>query len=336
VTFDHGPFSPRVLIQRAMETAVMPPSPGLKSVRKLGLVVMVRNVSAAGSVGFVHGDTIRIMPIPRCIAAIVSLIAAISFGGCAASQPSMAGERTTDSPVSPSKAMESHFHFRPASAPSGAWVVLLPGASGLTIFDDKDHYFRSANALNAQGFDVLVVDYKAAYKAAHNPPRVPTGSKIAWVTVQAVAWARTTGTIKAEQPGAIVAWSLGAEGLWPLLADAARVNALHLKAAAAYYPSNEDDAPLKTGTPLLILTGQKDDVTEAKQIHAMVSSAASPIVTLHVYPNANHGFDIASLTKPRTVRLLPLIGPSGTFGYDESASRSAAGELMAFLKEHMR
>ncbi len=31
VISDHGPFSPRVLIQRAMETAVLPPSPALNS-----------------------------------------------------------------------------------------------------------------------------------------------------------------------------------------------------------------------------------------------------------------------------------------------------------------
>ncbi len=51
VTSDHGPFSPRVLTQRAMETAVFPPSHALNSARKLGVVVMVRNASAAGSVG---------------------------------------------------------------------------------------------------------------------------------------------------------------------------------------------------------------------------------------------------------------------------------------------
>jgi dienelactone hydrolase len=232
--------------------------------------------------------------------------------------------------------MESHFHFRPAASPRGAWAVLLPGASGLTIFDDKDHYFRAAAALNAEGFDVLVVDYKPAYKAAPDPPKLPTGGKIAWVAEQAIAWARATDKVKPEQPGAIVAWSLGAEGLWPLLADQTRVNALNLRAAAAYYPSNEDAVPLKTGTPLLILTGEKDDVTGAKGIRAMVARAASPIVSLHVYPNAHHGFDVESIPKPRTVRLIPLVGPSATFGYDATASRSAGTELARFLRERVR
>lgn len=232
--------------------------------------------------------------------------------------------------------MEPHFHFRPAASSSGAWVVLLPGASGLTIFEDKNHYFRAAAELNAEGYDALVVDYKAAYKSALNPPRISTGGKIAWVAEQAVVWARTSGRIKPDQPGAIVAWSLGAEGLWPLLADEARAGALNLKAAAAYYPSNEEDVPLKTTTPLLILTGEADDVTEAKGIRSMVSRATSPHVMLHVYPNANHGFDIASITKTRSVRLFPVFGPTATFGFDAEASRNAAHELVAFLGVHVR
>lgn len=128
----------------------------------------------------------------------------------------------------------------------------------------------------------------------------------------------------------------GAEGLWPLLAADARVAALNLKAAAAHYPSNDEDVPIKTGTPLLILTGEADDVTEAEGIRAMVSRAASRMVTLHVYPNAHHGFDIASLAKPRTVRLLPRIGPSGTFGFDADASQRAAREIETFLNTLLR
>lgn len=232
--------------------------------------------------------------------------------------------------------MESAFHFRPAPSRRGAWVVLLPGASGLTIFDDKDHYFRAAQALNAQGFDALVVDYKAAYKAAESPPRVQTGGKIAWVTERAVEWARSTGKIDANEPGAIVAWSLGAEGLWPLLADDARVGALNLRAVAAYYPSNEDDVSIKSGTPLLILTGEQDDVTGANDIRAMVARAASPTIQLRVYPHANHGFDVASIPTPRTVRLLPIVGPSATFGYDVDAARSASEELIGFLRERLK
>src|SRR5262245_52502438 len=42
------------------------------------------------------------------------------------------------------------------------WAVLLPGSSGLSIFDDHEHYFRAAIWLNERGVDALVVDYFGA------------------------------------------------------------------------------------------------------------------------------------------------------------------------------
>lgn len=51
VISDHCPFSPRVLIQGAMEMAVLPPSPERKSARIVGLDAIVRKDNAAGSVG---------------------------------------------------------------------------------------------------------------------------------------------------------------------------------------------------------------------------------------------------------------------------------------------
>ena len=51
VPSDHGPLSPRVLIQRIRENAVLGPSPALKAGRKLRRAVIVRNVSVAVSIG---------------------------------------------------------------------------------------------------------------------------------------------------------------------------------------------------------------------------------------------------------------------------------------------
>ena len=280
------------------------------------------------------------MSTARIVPALAMLALTLSLCACASSTDGISGERAADRiaerAANSKAAMQAAYHFIPAPSPRGAWVVLLPGASGLTIFDDKNHYFRAAATLNAQGYDALVVDYKAAYRAAVNPPDVDTASKIAWVVEQAVAWARSTGKIDSVKPGAVVAWSLGAEGFWPLLADDARVKALNLRAVAAYYPSNEDEAPIKSAIPLLILTGENDDVTEAKGIREMVARAASPNIELHVYPNANHGFDVESIPTPRTVRLLPIVGPSATFGYNADAANRASQELAAFLRARVK
>ncbi len=48
---ERGPFVSRVVIQRVMETATVPPSPGLHLVREVCLVVLASKTSAAGFVG---------------------------------------------------------------------------------------------------------------------------------------------------------------------------------------------------------------------------------------------------------------------------------------------
>ena len=223
----------------------------------------------------------------------------------------------------------------PSTTADGRWAILLPGASGLKIFEDDGHYFRAADALNANGFDVLVIDYKRAYKAAPNRPDVTTGKKIAWVVEQALAWARKERKITPDSPGAVVAWSLGAEGLWPMLPDGDKVSSLGIKAAATYYPSNEESTPIATSVPLLIFAGGRDDVTPVAHTQRLVHAANSTLIQLHIYPGANHGFDIITIQPSKTVRLLPLIGPSGTFGYDKAAADDAWVRLGSFLDQQV-
>ncbi|MFN0012425.1 MAG: hypothetical protein ACKVS8_12370 [Phycisphaerales bacterium] len=158
---------------------------------------------------------------------------------------------------------------------AGRWVMLLPGASGLTIFEDTRHYFKAAEAMQARGFDVLVVDYKTAYKQSPSAPQVPTGEKIACVVEQTLAWARQNGVVPEGEAGAIVAWSLGAEGLWPLFARPGGVESLGLVAAAAYYPANDEEAAITPNIPLLVLTGEKDDVTPAAKIRKALPGAGT-------------------------------------------------------------
>lgn len=220
-------------------------------------------------------------------------------------------------------------HRSPAHA--GRWVLLLPGASGLKIFDDPGHYFRAAEAIAGSGFDVLVVDYKAAYRRSSSRPNLPTGGKIAWVVEQAIDWARRERLIHAEEPGAVVAWSLGAEGLWPLFGDSGRMNRLGIVAAAAYYPSNEQGGVVTPPVPFLVLTGESDDVTSAAGIRASLADPTQPPVEAHFYPGAHHGFDVETIGSPRTVSLIPFIGPSATFGSDAAAAADARSNLLRFL-----
>ena len=228
-----------------------------------------------------------------------------------------------------------HFYWRPARGQeAGALVVLLPGASGLKVFEDEGHYFRVAERLNAEGFDALVIDYKAAYHASVEPPGGDAGEKIAWVTERGVEWVREQGWAGREEPVSIVAWSLGAEGVWQFMREPSRASSMGLVAAAVYYPTNERGTPLDRAFPLLILTGDLDDVTPVDGVRKLASGGEGPPALLHVYEGARHGFDIETLPEKRTVRLVPLIGPSGTFGFSAPAAAAAAEALEDFLRSH--
>jgi dienelactone hydrolase len=259
----------------------------------------------------------------RCLSALLAFLFAV---GCA-------GRPQGDPPATAAGngGFASGLHVRPAPNPNGQWALLLPGASGLEIFGDARHYERAAAALNELGIDAIIVDYKRAYRAAENAPGGETGDKIAWVVERTVEWARERGVVRDSGRGVLIAWSLGAEGLWPLLADRARVDRLGIEQAVAYYPSNENAVPVRTSLPLLLLVGELDDITPLADLRSTLTAGTGP-VELVTFPGAHHGFDIISLREPRRVSLIPFIGPSGTFGYDETAATKAATRLEAFLR----
>ncbi len=241
-------------------------------------------------------------------------------------------------PQSPADAVPAdYYHWREAATdrPAG-WVVILPGSSGLTIFDDDSHYFDTANRYNDLGFDVLVVDYKPALRAsASTPEGASPGEKIAWITERAIEWMWHEHPRTRTRQGVIAAWSLGAEGALRLVNDDRKTKSLQIGSAVFFYPTNFEQVELDNRVPLLILVGDNDDVTPAAAARAMVDdrSATTATVELVIYPGARHGFDIESLKTPRTIRLLPLFGPSATFFYDAEAAHDANERVTTFIAE---
>ena len=254
----------------------------------------------------------------------------VGLSGCASRPTGHSPTATTGDPAA------AHYHAVGTPGAEHGWVVLLPGSSGLRVLGDDRHYFRAAERLNEAGFGVLLIDYKAAYRASPGRPRGAAGDKIAWVVRRAVEWGIANGHIRRDQPGAIVAWSLGAEGIWAL-ARSDGFDEIGVVSIAAYYPSVERElehaeaiAPL--GVPGLVVTGMADNITE----HTLTRDALRDTgIEIVAYPLAHHGFDVASLDEPVTMRVPPIIGPKATFAYDAEAAADAAQRIMGFLRPHL-
>ncbi len=60
------------------------------------------------------------------------------------------------------------------------WIILLPGSSGLKIFDDQHFYHRKAERLSNNNFDVILIDYKQYFKNSRDvsKPQKSTGEKL--------------------------------------------------------------------------------------------------------------------------------------------------------------
>lgn len=213
-----------------------------------------------------------------------------------------------------------------ARAPAGT-VYILPGSSGFEIFGDTGHYRRAARDWGRRCYDVVMVDYRAAYIAAGRPRVGETGHRIAWAAEQARTYVDGLGLL-AGHTNLLAAWSLGGEGIWALSEQGEGVN--DWDAAILFYPSNQDDLNIAPAFPSLAMVGMLDDVTPPLEVST--AAASSSFLDVVVFEDARHGFDIASLEESRTVRLFPFIGPSATFQYDARAALSAVEEIDHFLE----
>ena len=92
-----------------------------------------------------------------------------------------------------------------------------------------------------------------------------------------------------------------------------------------YYPDCHTVRPWKIRMPVLMLLAGEDDVAPGKRCQQAVkgSDVADAVKTV-VYPEAQHGFDVAEL--PPKMKY-----PAGTLGYHPRAAAAAWEELQQFL-----
>lgn len=225
---------------------------------------------------------------------------------------------------------DQYFYFQPTNnSERTGWVMLLPGSSGLTIFKDEDHYFDVAHELNSIGFDVVLVDYKPAYRSSGRNVKETRGEKIQWVTKEAIIWARNEGYINNDEEGSIIGWSLAGEGLILMANDLNETEQFNIKSIALYYPSNNGKVQLRSTMPVLIQSGEIDNVTKKSDIEEFLSNGDN--TELIFYKDAHHAFDVKSLKEGKTIKFPPIIGKKYIFKYNKEAAIQSLEELKKFL-----
>jgi dienelactone hydrolase len=212
------------------------------------------------------------------------------------------------------------------------WILLLPGSSGLIIFEDSTFYHRKAEYLKQLGYDILLLDYKKFYQTSTltDKPKGTTGEKISWVVKQVIQIAKEKQQIENLNKGHIIGWSLAGEAVFKLLKDTTFVSDNKLKSVALYYPSNNEKLEITTTIPLLIQIGQIDKTVNVDNLQKQIKSSEK--IKFLTYQNSFHGFDVETITQPKTIKFPPVIGKKHTFYYNKEASEKSLIELIAFLK----
>ena len=199
-------------------------------------------------------------------------------------------------------------------------VVVLHGCSGLS-----SHTAEIADRLGSWGYVALAVDSLGARGFANRCNS--TSLDQAFDAYAALRYLARQDFVDPTRI-AVLGQSMGGYStLYAVDRDmVARYFPERFRAAVAYYPACRV-VPLPTFTaPVLILIGETDDWTTADQCREMVAHARpdSAPITLHVYPDVHHAFDVAVLKPGRRA-----LGHS--VEYNETAAKDAEEKTRAFL-----
>ncbi|MGB3342793.1 MAG: dienelactone hydrolase family protein [Aequorivita sp.] len=225
------------------------------------------------------------------------------------------------------------FHFQKAKEYDvSKWAVFLPGTGGLQIFKDTTHYYKMAQQLNAHGISVLLVDNAAAYKASKRKIKEEEPDQILWTLQQALTWAKEKNFIASNSQGSLVGWSRAGLGAIPLANNPRLLKELHIKSMVLFYPANAFNVSLKPEIPVLVLTGGRDRIIKMDDI---LDKMVAENVTIKIYDQAYHGYDVASLEKGKYFRVIPFISKKiYLLKYNEEAAKESIEELIKFLDEN--
>lgn len=227
--------------------------------------------------------------------------------------------------------MTDFFHFQKAeNYDASKWAVFLPGTGGLRIFKDTTHYYKVAERLNEVGISVLLIDNVAAYKASKRKVKEEEPEQILWTLEEALKWGHQQNYIDPTSKGSLVGWSRAGLGIIPIANNQNLLDSLNIQSIALFYPANGYKIKLRPKVPTLVLTGANDRIIKLDDILEYMTAEN---VSIKVYDNAYHGFDVESLEKGKYFRFIPFISKKiYLLKYDEEAAQDAIKQMVDFLK----
>lgn len=203
-------------------------------------------------------------------------------------------------------------------------VLLLHGCTGLRPNTWARWVRPWAAALHAEGIGVAVVDSFTP----RGIEEVCTRGAAAWARQRANdahavrAWLAAAPYVRADRI-AVMGMSNGGRTVLAAL-RAPPPGGQGFRAGVALYPGCQSDTDARFATPLLVLIGTGDTVTPARFCEAMrdAQPPGAPPVTLVLYPNALHSFDV-DLPERQVLGM--------RLGGDAAATADARRRVLAFL-----
>jgi dienelactone hydrolase len=264
---------------------------------------------------------------------LVSVAVGLTLAPCA---KSLAGQ----APDLREQIVENHFEFVPPGPGPFPTLVAIPGCSGIA-FPDRNreanhpslreddrlfraHYPRTAVQLRNEGFAVLLIHVQRAEDLVTACRGEIPAERIASYIDEALAWASGLDFVDRTRLN-LIGWSMGGRGVLAWLhGDRGRTDAV--RSAIAVYPACSNQEPLTISVPLLMLLGGADDIAVPSECEELVArSSTRPMISVHNYPSARHGYDIADA--PPVLK----ISNGMTIGYQQAAAEATRQEILAFL-----
>jgi len=220
-------------------------------------------------------------------------------------------------------------------------VVLVHGCRGV-----RPYLQEWAHTIASWGYVTLLVD---SFYTRHIPP---TCSKLReWSAHESVGGRVFDAYGALEYLGAlsfvakdriaVMGWSDGAPLSAASALGARAFYDRHFSAAIALTPDCADFSTARFSIPLLVLAAGRDDWTPAQSCRRMARGApeATAPISLHVYPDARHGFDDAELVSEVFIRdaYNPNRQPArgATLAYHGASHHDAITRVQRFLLEHL-